>query len=115
METELADTFLLTPLPAEIVALALEDWAIWKRWQAAYERNEVALETHPALPADRQRHNELAVILQKELQTDEKESFCARGQFKASETDQCVLLVEWELISKDDAPDQRGFVSLSVR
>lgn len=110
--TDLEDTFLLMSLATEIVELALEDWAIWKRWRAAYDRKEVTLETHPALPADRPRHNELEVILRKELQINEKIAFCAQGQFKASETEQYELMVQWELVSCGEFPDQRHKYSL---
>ena len=112
LETDLEDTFLLMPLTAEIVALALEDWAIWKRWRAAYDRKEVTLETHPALPPERKRHNEVAVILQTELQIQEEMSFCVQGEFKAPETDQYELMVKWNIVSCDEFPDRRNKVSL---
>src|SRR5262245_24497201 len=50
----------LTPISAETLALALEDWAIWKRWEAAFYAGRATYETHPALPEDRTRHDALA-------------------------------------------------------
>lgn len=33
---ELPGDYLLTPIDAETYRLALEDWAIWERWEAAF-------------------------------------------------------------------------------
>ena len=37
----------------------IEDWQIWCRWKKAFDRGETSNETHPALPADKMRHQEL--------------------------------------------------------
>ncbi len=52
-----SDVFLLKPIDSETFRLALEDWDIWERWNAAYEDGRVSLDTHPALPEDREKHN----------------------------------------------------------
>jgi hypothetical protein len=57
------DVFKLSPVPDDVLSLALEDWRIWRRWEAAFHRGETSGETHPALPEDRARHDELAALL----------------------------------------------------
>jgi hypothetical protein len=36
------DTFLLMPIDADSLALALEDWSIWRRWVCLNETTVVA-------------------------------------------------------------------------
>jgi hypothetical protein len=50
------DSFLLMPIAIEVFELALEDWAIWCRWEKAFKQGQVSLDTHPALPDDANRH-----------------------------------------------------------
>ena len=59
-----ADTFLLMPIDADTFSLALEDWSIWRRWETAFHQGGADRETHPALPEDRRRHEELDRLLQ---------------------------------------------------
>lgn len=79
---EYSDRFRLAPVSKEAFRLAMEDWAIWKRWLEAYQQGAVSIESHPALPKDRQRHDEISRILQSSLVVDEN---CAirRGEFVA--------------------------------
>jgi hypothetical protein len=37
-----SDVFMLTPISADVLALAQEDWDIWLRWSAAYHACDVA-------------------------------------------------------------------------
>ena len=59
-----SESFRLAPLDAETVHVALEDWAIWQRWELAYHAGRTDLSTHPALPHESKRHKELEAILQ---------------------------------------------------
>jgi hypothetical protein len=88
------DVFLLQPIDDETLQLALEDWAIWKRWEAAYAAGITTIETHPALPADRPRHEELQPILSERLCVDPTTAVQAKGDFKVRDT-QDVLWVRW--------------------
>src|SRR5215211_460163 len=54
-----SDIFLLKPIDSGTFRLALEDWDIWERWNAAHENGKVNISTHPALPKDRERHDEI--------------------------------------------------------
>jgi len=75
--------FELSPLPPEILALVLEDWAIWRRWEDAYYAHQTTDTTHPALPGDRDRHNKLAPIVEKALEIDPSARRVAIGTFRA--------------------------------
>jgi hypothetical protein len=88
------DVFLLQPINDETLQLALEDWAIWKRWEAAYTAGLTTIETHPALPADRQRHEELQATLSERLRVDPTTAVRARGDFRVRDA-QDILWVRW--------------------
>lgn len=62
-----AHTFLVSPISDDDLRLALEDWAIWLRWSAAFNAGTTTIDTHPALPADRERHLELNSLLRQRL------------------------------------------------
>jgi hypothetical protein len=76
------DRFLLSPVSPEILALALESWAIWRRWESAYREGRTALATHPALPDDRARHAALDTHLAPLLRIDPARVLVARGDFR---------------------------------
>ncbi len=76
------DSFQLMPIDPETFALALEDWAIWLRWSAAFHRGETTSETHPALPEDRARSEELRRLLEGRLTIDPALAFRAAAEFE---------------------------------
>jgi hypothetical protein len=51
--------FQLAKIDADLLALILEDWEIWLRWQLAYSNGLAKVDTHPALPEERMRHQEI--------------------------------------------------------
>jgi hypothetical protein len=59
------DSFRLAPVDSQTSQLAMEDWAIWKRWELAFHTSKVDFSTHPALPNESERKTELKNILQK--------------------------------------------------
>lgn len=67
---EYGDTYRVSPVDEELLSLVLEDWAIWLRWDAAYKRGEVSLETHPALPEDRDRRGAIKLAVGDRLKAD---------------------------------------------
>jgi hypothetical protein len=77
-----SDTFLLSPIAADVFVLALEDWEIWLRWERAFQEGRATQETHPALPDDRPRHEELEPILKASLVIDPTRAIRAVGEFK---------------------------------
>jgi len=48
--------FRLAKIDPDLLALVLEDWEIWLRWQTAIIKKRVDIDTHPALPEERARH-----------------------------------------------------------
>jgi hypothetical protein len=79
--------FTLRPISAELLTLALEDWAIWRRWETAFRAGETTVATHPALPADATRHAELAPLIEAALTFGPTEGFPAEGEFKLADSD----------------------------
>ena len=78
-----ASTFRLSPVEPRLMELALESWRIWRRWETAFHQGRTTQETHPALPEERSRSNELHEILDRELTIDEQNNVRASGDFKA--------------------------------
>ena len=83
------DRFELSPISSEVLALALEDWAIWKRFERAYHAAEL---TEPvqesdwgALREDAPRHAELQQILESALAIDPVRRVMTRGTFRVRE------------------------------
>ena len=64
-------------------ALALEEWAIWTRWETAFHAGRATVESHPALPEDRARHETLVVALREQLRIDPMKSVSANATFRA--------------------------------
>ena len=89
-------TFLLTPVSSELLSIALEDWAIWERWERAFDEGRTGIETHPALPEERARHDELAAILAQHLVTDRAHEVRARGEFRGRARLGLDLTVRWQ-------------------
>jgi len=81
-----SDAMLLRPIDEETFRLAMEDWSIWCRWARAFHSGEVDLDTHPALPADSARHDELAAILKPRLEIDAERAICVRGRFETKQS-----------------------------
>ncbi len=77
-----ADLYELRPVDAETLRLALEDWDIWIRWEDAWKASLTDLETHPAVPADRARHDEIAPVLAARLAALPGLPVRARGIFR---------------------------------
>jgi hypothetical protein len=55
--------FLLSPIEPDLLDLVMEDWEIWLRWVAACKRGEVDEKTHPALPEEQGRHQEISELI----------------------------------------------------
>ena len=76
------DVFKLSPVPADVLPLVLEDWQIWRRWEVAFHRGEATQETHPALPQDRARHDALVVLLKGRTGVDASQAIRASATFR---------------------------------
>ncbi len=79
---EYGDVYLVSPVNQDLLSLILEDWAIWQRWYAAYNRKEVSIETHPSLPEDFQRHNYLKTAIADRFHADRERAMRLKGEFR---------------------------------
>ena len=101
-----ASTFRLSAVTPEILVLALEDSAIWERWWRAFQDGHTTQETHPALPDDRARHDELELVLGEQLRIDPATSIRALGHFRTTANWDGIgpapLEVRWERCAELD-------------
>jgi hypothetical protein len=80
---EAVDVFRLSPVTPEVFELALEDWAIWLRWETAFHRGEITKDdAHPALLVDRARHEELKRLLTGKLVVADDCCVLAQADFR---------------------------------
>ena len=77
-----SDSFLLSEIDPATLVLALEDGAIWRRWEAAFAQGNTAAETHPALPGGRLRHDELTQLLEGRLVVDPTRAVQMKAEFR---------------------------------
>lgn len=77
-----SEIFLLMPVEEDVFRLAMEDWAIWLRWEEAYHAGKASLDTHPALPEERARHEELKKLIGDRLTPTSSTSQKAKGEFR---------------------------------
>ena len=80
-----ATTFKLSSVEPRVLALALEAWCIWRRWETALHQRRTNPKTHPALPEERSRSDELDQILERELKINERNYVRVQGDFKPLE------------------------------
>jgi hypothetical protein len=100
----------LTPIEQDLFLLAMEDWAIWRRWEVAYQSGRADIKSHPALPGDRARHLFLESVLGHRLRIDPDNCVMRSAVFtKASEHRapagiMADMLVRWS--EPDGAPSR---------
>lgn len=82
-QDEYSDQYRLTPVDEETFRLAMEDWEIWRRWEIAFHTGKADTNSHPALPEDLPRHQELRRILDPALVTDPRRAVTRIGKFDA--------------------------------
>ena len=91
---EYGDTYFVSPVDEGLLALVLEDWEIWLRWDSAFKRGEVSIESHPALPEDRERHEALKIAIGDCLKVDRAQAKYMKARFETSPCDGSTI-VEW--------------------
>jgi hypothetical protein len=72
----------LTPLTINAFDLVKQRREIFFRWRQAFDQGEVDLSTHPALPQDRERYEELDVAIEAEIKANASRRFKQRGEMK---------------------------------
>lgn len=100
-QDEYSNVHRLKPIDGEVLSLALEKWDIWLRREAAFRRGEIGLDSHTALPHERERYKQLAMILAPTLEVSEDAAVKAIGTFQSRETGpgQWITEVSWETVS----------------
>lgn len=98
------DVFLLSEISQETLVRAIEDWEIWLRWRAAFDRGETTIDTHPCLPEDRSRHDELERRLKTEIALNESLALAATAEFRYRDK---VAEVQWTVITLEPRMDRR--------
>jgi hypothetical protein len=100
---EYSDIYSLAPIDEDTLRLALEQWAIWKEWEAAFHRGEVLQSSHPALPGTDEQYSRLQQSIEAHL--SQLPAICGRklGVFRACADQEHVpsgimreLEVEWQ-------------------
>jgi hypothetical protein len=99
--------YLLTPISEELLANAIEDWEIWKRWSHAHKLGNASIESHPALPSDHARHAQLAALLKKQLIIDEHCKLVAIAKFRYNADAKPNMEAEWVIVNYDQSKDKR--------
>jgi len=77
-------SFWLREIDQNLLTLVLEDWAIWLRWNKAYKQGSATIESHPALPDDQARHNEISLLIGDQLTAKAGSSIIKLGSFRGS-------------------------------
>lgn len=91
---EYGDTFLVSPVDQDLLALVLEDWEIWLRWNAAFKRGDASVGSHPALPEDRERHGVLKASIGDRLKIDRERARYMKARFESASRGGSMM-VEW--------------------
>jgi hypothetical protein len=94
---EYGDTYYVSPVDENLMALVLEKWEIWLRWDSAFKRGDVSVESHPALPQDRERHEALKIAIGDRLRVDRARAKYLKARFKTSPHDGTTI-VEWRTL-----------------
>jgi len=103
-----ADYFLLKPIDQETFRLAMEDWAIWQQWYVAWQTGKTPSETHPALPEDRARHDQIQSVVVQHFVVNADVDMKAKGELlrdyegiepKHATNPLARLRIKWRLVS----------------
>jgi hypothetical protein len=81
-QEDYTDRYYLTEINQELLALVKEDYEIFLRWAESFKRGEATIETHPALPHERNRHGELHKLIGDRVRTDHTRCVIAHAEFR---------------------------------
>lgn len=95
------ECYCLSPISEELLQLAMESWAIWKRWDIAFHRGKVDISTHPYLEKDRKRGEHILAILDKRLKIDEANYVELDTEFEVAKNQKGIVgqkqfMVKWK-------------------
>jgi len=78
---EYTDIYRLAPVSESVFKLAVEKSQIFDRWLEAFQAGTTTLDTHPALPPERSRYEELQRIVNEHIAEARPNMFRSRGRF----------------------------------
>lgn len=84
-EDEYSKIYLLYPISNTCFDLVMEQWGIWLRWESAFKSGAAPLDSHPALPEDKKRYEELVELIEKLLNENNPDFRTLRAEFIAPE------------------------------
>lgn len=93
------DYYDLSPIDPSSLPLVLEEWDIWRRWEAAFKAGKATVDSHPALPEDRARYEAVHPLVRRCLAVLARRAIRVRGTFRRMADAQGVG-VNWERIAQ---------------
>ena len=81
-------SFTLTSISEEVFQLIIENAQIRLRWQKAIDNEEASMDSEPALPEDREKHDNNRFMIDTYLYRNEHLAFVKRGVFHQLENGQ---------------------------
>lgn len=94
------ESYMLKPLAEDEFVAVMAEWAIWVRWLEAYRTGTVTRDTHPALPEDKLRHEEIAPAVEAAMTVDPESAIRARAVFEGRVPPDGELRVRWTRCSR---------------
>jgi len=91
---EYGDTYFVSPIDERLFPLILEALGHLVALGCSVEAGEVSIDTHPALPEDRERHEALKIAIGNRLRADRSRAKYKRARFGASPQTR-EIIVEW--------------------
>ncbi|WP_400193756.1 hypothetical protein [Hymenobacter sp. B81] len=97
------DWFKLSPISEEVFKQEIEQWALWRKYEAAFHAGQIGIEQHPFLPEDRERGEELKKQLEYQLVINEQNFMIAQAEFLAldeqiQQAEGAELEVRWTIL-----------------
>lgn len=78
---EYSKNYRLSPISERAFELIQQQWEIWLRWNEAFIAGKVEANTHPALPEDEARYNEIEQLTYSEKSISHENHLVKRAQF----------------------------------
>jgi hypothetical protein len=80
-DAESPGLYFITPIDSDLLEWVKEDWSIWRRWETAFHMGSAPENSHPALPADRARHEVLKALIKSRSVFDPAQCFVKLAEF----------------------------------
>jgi hypothetical protein len=94
-EDDYSPEYGVKPISRDLLPPIAERRAIFNRWSDALHAANTKIETHPALPVDRARWDELGGMIDPEMKMDWSTAPLARPKFRRAEGEQDSWELDW--------------------